>query len=91
MDYESGQHKGFGFVEFREVDDATEAIFNLDGAELLGKTIRVSLAQANQVRKLNEAIWKSDEWFQSNTTTTNNGESMVDSVQQQDGQTLQET
>jgi hypothetical protein len=42
----------------------------MDGAELLGRTIQVSLAQANQLHKLtgsnnsSEAIWKSDEWFQ---------------------------
>jgi peptidyl-prolyl isomerase E (cyclophilin E) len=64
MDYVKGTHRGFAFVEYEDADDAEEAIFNMDGAELLGRTIKVSLAQPNQVNKLSEAIWKSDEWYQ---------------------------
>ena len=72
MDYVQGKHKGFCFVEFRDPEDADEALYNLDGAEFLGKVVRVSLAQANQLHKLtsssssnrSEAVWKSDEWFQ---------------------------
>ena len=49
--------------------DAAEAMFNMDGAELCGKTLSVSLAQANQLRGNNNnsrhtAVWNSDEWFQ---------------------------
>lgn len=66
--YVEGTHRGFCFVEYDDPEDADEAIYNMDGAELLGKTLSVSLAQPNQVNKLtsstNEAIWKSDEWFQ---------------------------
>ena len=70
MDYEKGQHKGFGFVEYDDADDASEAIFNMDGADLMGRTIKVSMAQLNQLNKLSnsnttqQAIWSSDEWFQ---------------------------
>jgi peptidyl-prolyl isomerase E (cyclophilin E) len=66
MDYVKGVHRGFAFVEFEDADDAVEAIFNMDGSELLGKTIRVTLAQPNQAKKLSssEAIWKSDDWYQ---------------------------
>ncbi len=67
MDYAQGHHKGFGFVEYDDADDATEAIFNMDGADLMGRTIRVSMAQMNQLNKLSttqQAIWSSDEWFQ---------------------------
>jgi len=52
MDYVAGKHKGFCFVEFADPDDAAECIFNLDGSELLGRAIRVSVAQPNQVNKL---------------------------------------
>ena len=76
MDYVKGKHRGFCFVEFEDPDDAEEAIFNMNGAELMGRFIKVSMAQANQVNKLSsgagggggensQAIWKSDEWFQS--------------------------
>jgi peptidyl-prolyl isomerase E (cyclophilin E) len=70
MDYVKGKHRGFGFVEYEDADDASEAIFNLDGGEILGRTLQVNLAQANQMHNLTaaqastEAIWKSDEWFQ---------------------------
>ena len=68
MDYAQGHHKGFGFVEYEDAEDASEAIFNMDGADLMGRTIRVSMAQMNQLSKLSttsqQAIWSSDEWFQ---------------------------
>lgn len=67
MDYKAGEHRGFGFVEYEDADDANEAIFNMDGADLMGRTIRVSMAQMNQLSKLStthQAIWSSDEWFQ---------------------------
>lgn len=52
MDYVVGKHRGFGFVEYIDVDDASEAIFNMDGADLMGSTIRCSIAQPNQLHKL---------------------------------------
>jgi peptidyl-prolyl isomerase E (cyclophilin E) len=74
MDYVKGVHRGFAFVEYESAEDADEAIFNLDGSELLGQTISVSVAQPNQIHRLTssnnggshhqEAIWTSDEWFQ---------------------------
>lgn len=41
------KHRGFGFVEFVEPEDARAAIDNMHHAELFGKTIRVSLAKPN--------------------------------------------
>lgn len=74
MDYVEGKHRGFGFVEYEDAEDAEEAVFNMDGGELLGRTLKVNLAQANQLHKLSdnksEAIWKSDEWFQKNVAGT---------------------
>jgi len=52
MDYVVGKHRGFCFVEYDDADDADEAIFNMDGAEILGRVVRVSLANPNQVNKL---------------------------------------
>jgi peptidyl-prolyl isomerase E (cyclophilin E) len=74
MDYQSGKHKGFAFVEFEDPEDTEECIFNMEGAELLGRFLKVNLAQANQFNKLttksNEAIWKSDDWFQQQAAGT---------------------
>jgi RNA recognition motif-containing protein len=55
MDYVKGKHRGFAFVEYVDADDADEAIFNMDGAELLGKALSVSVAQPNQVHRLTTA------------------------------------
>lgn len=69
MDYGKGTHKGFAFVEFEESEDAAEAIYNLDGSELMGRTLTVNLARAAGQVKLgsNQAVWSQDEWFQNQT------------------------
>ena len=41
MDKETGQSKGYGFVEFVNENDAENAMFDLDGAEVDGKIIKV--------------------------------------------------
>jgi RNA recognition motif-containing protein len=38
-------HRGFGYVEFEEPEDAKEAIDNMDQSELYGKVIKVSAAK----------------------------------------------
>jgi len=69
MDYVKGKHRGFAFVEYEDAEDAEECIFNMDGADLAGRTIAVSVAHPNQVHKLSsgtgggggrssEAVWK---------------------------------
>jgi peptidyl-prolyl isomerase E (cyclophilin E) len=74
MDYRLGKTRGFAFVEYEDPDDASEAIFNMDGSDLMNRTIKVSLAQQNQLNKMsqgtnkNQAIWSSDEWFQQHAT-----------------------
>jgi len=64
MDYQSGSHKGFSFVEYQDADDAAEALYNMDGAELMGRVLNVNLAQKNQIKLGNhKAVWLTDEWF----------------------------
>ena len=97
MDYAAGVHRGFAFVEFEDSDDAAESIFNMDGAELMGRTIRASLAQPNQVHKFSsassstEAIWKSDEWFQTHVAGgQDEATRKLEREQAQDVKTLQD-
>ena len=80
--------KGFAFVEYEHADDAEEAIYNMDGADLGGRTIKVSLAQQNQAKFLaaNEAIWKSDDWFQRNVA----GYDKEQRIQAEDAKVLKE-
>lgn len=49
-DRDSGRSKGFGFVEFESEDDNQKAIDQLDGKELDGRTINVSLARPKEDR-----------------------------------------
>lgn len=95
MDYAAGTHRGFCFVEFEDADDAGEAIFNMDGAELMGRAIKASLAQPNQVNKFSsssasEAIWKSDEWFQTHVGGQDEAAKKLERDQAQDKKVLQD-
>jgi len=68
MDYAKGTHKGFAFLEFVESEDANEAIYNMDGAELFGKSLAVNVAQADKMKLgSNKALWSTDEWFRENS------------------------
>ena len=49
-DRESGRSKGFGFVEMENDDDNQKAIDQLNGKELDGREINVSLARPKEDR-----------------------------------------
>lgn len=64
MDYAAGTHKGFAFLEFVDGEDAQEAIYNMDGAELFGKSLVVNVAQAERMKLGgNKAVWSTEDWF----------------------------
>jgi RNA recognition motif-containing protein len=48
MDRETGRSRGFGFVEMAIDSEASNAIEELNGAELMGREIRVSMAKPRQ-------------------------------------------
>lgn len=43
LDYVTQKHRGYGFVEFEEAEDAAAAIENMNDSELYGKTIKVNI------------------------------------------------
>uniref|UniRef100_A0A6N2MRR3 RRM domain-containing protein n=2 Tax=Salix viminalis TaxID=40686 RepID=A0A6N2MRR3_SALVM len=45
MDRETGRSRGFGFVHYDSVENASEAVSAMDGQDLGGRTVRVSFAQ----------------------------------------------
>lgn len=47
-DRETGRKRGFGFVEMETDEQETEAINTLDGAEWMGRTIRVNKARPRE-------------------------------------------
>lgn len=49
-DRDSGRSKGFGFVEFENDEDNQKAVDQLNGKELDGRTINVSLARPKEDR-----------------------------------------
>lgn len=50
MDRDSGRSKGFGFVEMATEELAQSAINQLNGKELMGRTINVSVAKPQESR-----------------------------------------
>ena len=53
-DRESGRSKGFGFVEFENEADNQKAIDQLDGKDLDGRPINVSLARPREERPVRD-------------------------------------
>ena len=50
-DRESGRSRGFGFVTYSSADEVNSAIDSLNGVDLDGRNIRVSVAEAPQRRQ----------------------------------------
>jgi RNA recognition motif-containing protein len=50
-DRDSGQSKGFGFVEMADVKEGQNAIKNLNGKELSGRAIMVNQARPQEDRR----------------------------------------
>ncbi len=49
-DRDSGQSKGFGFVEMAEDEEATNAIKELNGKEVAGRSLTVNQARPQESR-----------------------------------------
>lgn len=64
LDYATGKHRGFAFVEFETADDAAGAIDNMHESEIYGRTIKVNIAKPMQLKSgQNQAVWKDDDWL----------------------------
>ncbi|CAN4090864.1 unnamed protein product [Withania somnifera] len=50
LDRDTGRSKGFGFVNYTDGESAKEAMSAMDGQDLNGRNIRVSLAQERAPR-----------------------------------------
>ncbi|VDN56198.1 unnamed protein product [Dracunculus medinensis] len=64
MDYETGKHRGFGFIEFELAEDAAAAMDNMNDSELYGRTIKCNFARPPKPNeKSHRPIWADDEWL----------------------------
>ncbi|KAJ3634458.1 hypothetical protein Zmor_016467 [Zophobas morio] len=89
IDYETGKHRGFAFVEFFTVEDASAAIDNMNDSELLGHTIRVNVAKPQIIKEGSmRPIWTEESWLKRFGRGTGEGqaasEETTDSVAQED-------
>eukprot|EP00118_Oscarella_pearsei_P003958 m.16449 g.16449 ORF g.16449 m.16449 type:complete len:302 (+) comp26939_c0_seq1:41-946(+) len=64
LEYNSGKHRGFAFVEFQSAEDAAAAQDNMHESELYGRTIRVNIAKPARVKEgFNEPVWTEENWI----------------------------
>jgi len=57
-DRDSGQSKGFGFVEMTDLKEAQEAIKTLNGKDVSGRSIVVNQARPQEDRSLSSSFRK---------------------------------
>ena len=64
MDQATQKHRGFCFLTFELEEDATEAMYNMNNAELLGRVLKVNIAKPMSVKQgSNKPVWaEADEW-----------------------------
>lgn len=69
-DRRTGKHRGFGFIEYEEAEDAEHAVFNMNMSELRGRTLKVNLAKFNNKLHLQQrapgtspAAWADDFFY----------------------------
>jgi peptidyl-prolyl isomerase E (cyclophilin E) len=78
LDNKTGKHRGFAFIEFESGSDAKECVDNLNGAEILGKTIIARISKRTVTDAKGGAIWNAELWV--NELASVGGEEMDDSV-----------
>ncbi|KAI3430816.1 hypothetical protein D9Q98_009227 [Chlorella vulgaris] len=70
IDHATGEHRGFGFVEFEAAEDAAAAMDNMHNSELYGRVLRVNFAQPNKIKGgdkgwATQAVWAdADDWYE---------------------------
>mmetsp|Transcript_1823 Transcript_1823/g.4014 ORF Transcript_1823/g.4014 Transcript_1823/m.4014 type:complete len:131 (+) Transcript_1823:175-567(+) len=64
MDYKTNTSKGFCFVTYLSQEDCAEALYNMDGSELMNRTLNVKYSSENKDFNPNsEAVWKGESWI----------------------------
>jgi len=64
LEWATGEHRGFGFVEFEEPEDAAAAIDNMNYTELRNHVVHVAIARPIRVTERSERpVWADDDWL----------------------------
>ena len=61
-DFATNKHRGFGFVDYEEETDASAAISNMHGAELVGKVLKCNMAKTQTKLQSGKAVWEAEEY-----------------------------
>jgi len=70
IDPQTGKHRGFGFVEYLDKEDAAAAIDNMHSAELYGRVLKCNYALPIKIRGgekgvATQAVWAdADSWYE---------------------------
>jgi peptidyl-prolyl isomerase E (cyclophilin E) len=79
IDSQTLKGRGFALIEYQDDADAVEAIENMDGAELFGRTLRVKYSNKRasvQLKDPKKAIWADEIYYRKvNSKGINPGES----------------
>lgn len=63
IDRETGRMRGFAFVEMSSEEEEVKAIEELDGAEWLGRTLKVNKARPRTENKPGSGSWGNNQGF----------------------------
>jgi len=56
IDANTQRHRGFGFVEFEQQEDAMAALDNMNNSELFGKVVKCNIARPSVMQK-SKTVW----------------------------------
>ncbi len=83
MDEKTQKHKGYGFVEFEEAEDAKAAILNMNFAELNGNPMTINFATAmHSAQEYNSGVWNLEDTFKAQHETLEQFEKAQDDSNQ---------
>lgn len=69
-DRDSGRSKGFGYIEFANVDDAIRAVEEKQGAELDGRNIRLDFSEGRQNKQQDKGFNRAQQYGDVDKTPT---------------------
>ncbi|KNC75863.1 peptidyl-prolyl cis-trans isomerase E [Sphaeroforma arctica JP610] len=82
IDYKTGTHRGFSFLEFELQEDSNAAVDNMHEAELYGRTITVNHAKDKQLNERSmKPVWSEESWLQKhgeNATEVDDGQATLE-------------